>query len=99
MKQKFFSSNIGRKSQVVLSRVRIGHTNLTHAYRMKGEDREPLCEHCGVVLNVVHFMVHCPLYQDKRNRYLFGSSMEEIFSNDDESIVEYLKECELYNKI
>ena len=99
VKQKFFSSNIGRKSQVVLSRVRIGHTNLTHAYRMKGEDREPLCEHCGVVLNVVHFMVHCPLYQDQRNRYLFGSSIEEIFSNDDESIVEYLKECELYDKI
>ena len=98
VKQKFFAEGLNRKCQVVLSRIRIGHTNLTHVYRMKGEN-EPLCEHCHTILSVVHIMVDCPLYNDQRDRHLFGCSIEEIFSNDDRNIVEYLKECELFSKI
>ena len=98
VKQKFFAEGLNRKCQVVLSRIRIGHTNLTHVYHMKGEN-EPLCEHCHTILSVVHIMVDCPLYNDQRNRHLFGCSIEEIFSNDDRNIVKYLKECQLFSKI
>ena len=98
IKPKLFSEGIGRKAQVVLSRVRIGHTNLTHVHIMKKEE-EPICEHCNTVITVSHLMADCPLYNEERNLNLLGSSMEEILANDDRNIIEFLKDCNLFNKI
>ena len=98
VKQKMFSEGIGRKAQVVLSRVRIGHTNLTHVHLMKGED-QPVCAHCNTALSILHIMIDCPHFAEERSNNLFGTSMEEIFSNDDRNIIEFLKECNLFNKI
>ena len=98
IKPKLFSEGIGRKAQVVLSRVRIGHTNLTHVHIMKKEE-EPICELCNTVITISHVMADCPLYNEERNLNLLGSSMEEILGNDDRNIIEFLKDCNLFNKI
>ena len=44
-------------------------------------------------------MADCPLYDEERNLNLLGSSMEEILANDDSNIIEFLKDCNLFNKI
>ena len=45
-----------RKDEVVLCRVRIGLTHLTHSYILR-KDPSPLCEHCQCILTVRHILV------------------------------------------
>ena len=50
-----------RREEVVLSRLRLGHTRLTHGHLLVGENR-PACEVCHADLDVQHILVDCPLY-------------------------------------
>ena len=50
------SYRLCRKDEVVLCRVRVGHSYLTHAYILKN-DRPPRCEHCQCTLTVRHILV------------------------------------------
>ncbi len=45
-----------RKEQSVLSRIRIGHSHLTHCYLLKGEDA-PECISCACQLTVKHILM------------------------------------------
>ena len=45
-----------RQIEVVFTRLRIGHTRLTHGYLMAG-DRPPVCEECQEPLSVAHVVV------------------------------------------
>ena len=56
-----------RKDEVVLARLRIGHTLLTHGYLMEG-GRMPYCGDCLVPLSIKHVLVECPSYRDERCR-------------------------------
>ena len=47
-----------RKDEVVLCRVRIGHTHLIHSYILR-KDSPPLCEHCQCIMTVRHILVEC----------------------------------------
>ena len=47
-----------RRQDIVLSRIRIGHTYLTHAYLLKGESA-PQCTCCNQLLTVNHILVDC----------------------------------------
>lgn len=59
-----------RRSQTALSRLRIGHTRLTHGFLMSG-DYQPYCDDCVVPLTVKHLLVECPSLLDLRNRLLY----------------------------
>ncbi|XP_023210249.1 uncharacterized protein LOC111613159 [Centruroides sculpturatus] len=50
-----------RRSEVILSRLRIGHTRLTHQYFLKGED-QPVCEYCNCFLSVKHVLCNCTTF-------------------------------------
>jgi len=65
------SSNMSRKFEVVLCRLRIGHTRLTHGHLMEQRPRD-FCQSCLVPQTVEHFMIECPDYSDERRRY-FGA--------------------------
>ena len=54
-----------RKDEVVLCRVRIGHTHLTHSYILK-KDPPPHCGHCQGLLTVRHILVECNHFAQKR---------------------------------
>ena len=45
-----------RKEEVIISRLRIGHTHITHSQLLKGED-SPVCLTCKVPLTVKHITV------------------------------------------
>ena len=49
----------------IVTRLRIGHTNLTHSYLMSGTN-PPYCEDCIMPLTVKHILVECPSYRDER---------------------------------
>lgn len=51
--------------EVVLCRLRIGHTRLTHGHLLQKEN-EPICEHCSETLTIVHILIVCPQFEQHR---------------------------------
>lgn len=47
-----------RKNEKILARIRIGHTILTHSFFYK-KLPPPICEPCGIRLDVPHILNHC----------------------------------------
>ena len=86
-----------RKEEVLLARLRIGHTRLTQAHLMQGRRRDDpdLCEDCIVPLTVLHVLVECPSYIEQRRRYLPAEVRSE--SNPNEALKIILAEDENNN--
>ena len=57
-----------RRFGIVLTRLRIGHTHLTHRHLMaSGEERQaPFCNPCQSVITVKHILVECPNFYVER---------------------------------
>ena len=100
-----------RKEQVVLSRLRIGHTRLTHGYLMYGET-PPMCLRCDVQLSVMHILVECPHLGAQRNRafpFLNQSdptncSLRNILAQNSknfsaENVFKFLKDLNIFRQI
>ena len=50
--------NLKRSDQAVISRIRIGHSKLTHTYLLKGE-QQPKCIFCDCPLILHHIFLEC----------------------------------------
>ncbi|GFV23514.1 RNase H domain-containing protein [Trichonephila clavipes] len=61
-----------RRTDVRLTRLRIGHTRFTHRHLFLGEDA-PLCPSCKEYYTVKHILVDCPVFNHYRIIF-FGSS-------------------------
>ena len=74
-----------RRTSILLTRMRIGHTHATHSYLMKsGDERQaPLCNSCRVGLTIEHILTACPAFDSERRAdSLHGRSMSEVLGND-----------------
>ena len=81
-----------RKIEVVLARLRIGHTRLTHGWLMAG-DASPLCEDCREPLTVAHVLVECAALTAKRVQHLRPPyTLESVLGEgcDVDSLVSFL---------
>ena len=99
----FWSSSYqnNRRNEKILSRLRIGHSRVTHSFLFDGSD-PPECEHCMVPLTIEHILVNCILYEDKRRFYqLHRKSIGSILGDelDVENLMSFLKDIELYFKL
>ena len=56
-----------RLKEVLLARIRIGHTKYTHNYLLNNIPR-PFCEDCLVPLSIAHILTECPQYSVQRRR-------------------------------
>ena len=59
------SKRLKRKEEVILTRLRIGHTRLTHKFLFE-KDPKPMCTQCNKELTVEHILVDCKNYQNQR---------------------------------
>lgn len=105
------SYNKVRRVEVVLTRLRIGHTRLTHGHLMEGRPL-PYCDDCLVPLTIKHILAECPSYIEIRRR-LFPNSrnqdVETIYKNmisepNDSSfnaraVIQYLQDCDILREI
>ena len=90
-----------RRTEKILTRLRIGHTRVTHSFLFEGAT-PPVCEHCQMQLTVEHILVHCTLLQEKRRFYhMDGKQIEEILGEDSkiEDVISFLKDTDFYYKL
>lgn len=91
-------TQLSRRDAMIVSRLRIGHTRITHGYLMNNGEA-PVCN-CGENFTVDHIM-DCQYADLLRN--MMGLSGSEELKNLDESrikvVIEYLKLIGLYYEI
>ena len=88
-----------RREDVVLTRLRIGHTHITHSHLLKRVE-QPQCVSCNEPFTVKHFLLDCVDFLDIRKQYFSVRNFKQLFSDvPADKILSYLKEIHLFNKI
>merc|ERR1712208_252951 len=71
----FYINGLNRKDELIIHRIRIGHTRLTHSYLMEGTPL-PLCLCCQTVpISIKHLMIECPQLAGIRSKYYCANDM------------------------
>jgi len=87
--------------EIIIHRLRIGHTYLTHGHLFRGE-APPRCLACLVDLTVEHVLLHCVSFTNPRDNCFCVTltSMSELFLKvASRSIIAFIKETGFYLKI
>lgn len=74
-----------RREEVILARLRIGHTHATHSHHLGG-DGPPACARCGDVLTVRHVLIDCCDFEIERARHLPGNPTLEAILGESPSV-------------
>ena len=69
-----------RKEEVVLARLRLGHTRVTHSYLLLGEE-QPQYVGCVATFTVRHFHLECGDFAHVRNNCFHVENMKELFQD------------------
>ena len=93
-----------RRTEVILTRLRIGHTRYTHGYLMSmPHDNVPHSRICNVQLTVKHILCECRDFNQQRHIYLKNKSLLDILSDSFQfslnRILMFLRQTNLINKI
>ena len=67
-----------RREEVVLARLRLGHTRVTHSYLLQG-DEQPQCVGCEAPFTVHHFLLECGYFAQVRNNCFHVDNMKNYF--------------------
>ena len=88
-----------RREEVVLARLRLGDTRVTHSYLLQGEEH-PQCVGCNAPFTVRHFLLECGDFAQVRNNCFHVNNMKELFQDIHiDSIMTFLRQINLFNKI
>ena len=88
-----------RRDETVITRLRIGHSRMTHSYLLSREG-QPVCDHCTCHFTVKHMLLECPSTAVIRHKYFSSATLKELFSNvDARSILHFTKESGFYQAI
>lgn len=89
------------QEDIILTRLRIGRTNITHSYILS-EESAPECIPCQERLTVERILVKCADLAPTRKLYYVENNMEDLFEKVNPiNILSYLKKkkVNLYMKI
>ena len=87
-----------RKNESLITRLRIGHTPLTHVHLLRGEP-PPVCD-CGEEMTVEHILLHCKGHCDVRKKYFKVRNIHDLFSIvEHSSLIRYIREIGLYDQL
>ena len=89
--------------ETALTRLRIGHTNLTHSYHMVRGLDPPVCDRCNVRMTVKHILLECRKYIAARRKYYNHPSLITMLREADDfslnRLLLFLQETDILNKI
>ena len=106
------SSNLrNRRESIILTRLRIGHSKVTHQYLME-QGMQPYCLDCLVPLTIKHIIAKCPSFTETRTRIYpptqnmnYQLIMRHMLGNERDDnfcpvkLMSYLRDIGLYNMI
>ena len=91
-------TKISRK-EVTLSRLRIGHSHITHSYLLKKEEA-PYSIPCQKLFTIKHILAECIDFKLTQQKYYQTTNLKQIFYQiNPKNLLGYLKEFHLYSKI
>ena len=96
--------NLGltRKDSWKLTRLRIGHTRLTHSFHFTGEDMG-ICVECEVPMSVKHILIECGNFALQRLQHYDPRevTLKELLTNRELvlEVLQFLKDIDWYNDI
>ena len=93
-----------RQLEVILTRLRIGHTRLTHGYLMQmPRENKPKCTHCNVPLTINHIFNECRDIQNERTQHFGDKKINEILQDRSnfsmKRIADFLKKIKIFEEI
>jgi kelch-like protein 2/3 len=86
---------------LILTRLRTGHTRLTHGFLLRGEDA-PVCPHIDSALSVVHILIDCRFLQEARDIYQLNGTIRKILQDNrvfTNQVLAFLNYIEVYKTI
>ena len=98
----FHTNSLNRKDEIVIHRIRIGHTRLTQSYKMEDPFKvRPPCPFCNNdEIAVKHLLIDCQHFDNIRNNYYSVSNMKDLLENIPfHTLIKFLKESRLYQLI
>jgi hypothetical protein len=75
-----------RRDEIIINRIKIGHTYMTHKYLLSGDD-QPFCVSCDTYETVEHLLIHCVEFNDIRERFYEVDHLQDLFCNVDENVI------------
>ena len=84
--------------QQTITRLRIGHTRLTHEALFRGE--RAMCDTCGISLTVEHILCTCQKYGNQRDG--MANSVYGALNNDpdaEKKLLQFLRDTGLINQL
>ena len=87
---KFSTQGLTRKEQVLMTRLRIGHTMITHRHLLD-KTAAPQCESCSKPITVEHILCECKKYQHIRKSYI-SENIKDTLNNHTCNVTQYLRE-------
>ena len=88
--------------EVIINRLRIGHTRLTHSFRMENRPHPPLCDQCegDHELTVKHILIECNFLKIIRRRHYDVTDLNQLFKTvSSKRILDFVKDIGLYNSL
>ena len=71
-------TKISRKEEIILSRLRIGHSHITHSYLLKKEEA-PYCIPWQMPYTIKHILTECINLELIRQKYYLTTNLKQIF--------------------
>jgi ribonuclease HI len=91
--------NLPRRDEILIHRLRVGHTHMTHSYLLKKE-LPPQCAHCQVPLTVHHILIDCTQYSVDRARFYDVTSLHDLFTTESvRKVIDFIKAIGFYRKL
>ena len=97
----FHVLGLDRREEVVIHRIRIGHSRLTHGYLMEKKPNPPNCHFCNnSPISIRHILIECNNLNNTRIQYFNAANLEELFDQFSiKVILDYLREIQVYDNI
>ena len=87
-----------RREETTITRLRIGHTRLTHSFILK-EEPPPKCS-CGNRYTIKHILIECTHLSHTRRKFYNVDSMDKLFGKiDPKRILNFLKRTGLLSRM
>jgi hypothetical protein len=87
------------RDELIVCRLRLGHTHATHSYLLKCEN-PPQCLGCSAPLTVEHLLVSCNVVKKTRLQFFTESSLHSVFNNvAPRKNVDFIKAIGFYHRV